>query len=279
MLNLLIDKFLEGKGAVITGGASGFGRGVAHAFAEHGADLVLVDINKDLLEETSSDVEKKYGRKVVPIVCDVSKSNQVEAMAKQAAKELDNIFFLFNNAGIATAYGRNICRIKEDDWDKIMAVNLKGQWLVAKAFWRKLKANKFEPIAGKIVCTASIAGMVVDPKIPSYSITKAGVIALTQLLAKTLAPKVTANAIAPGFHVTGIYLNSERDMKITYIDGNVKTPLSRFGTVQDVVNVVLFLASPLSDFITGHVLPVDGGIAEVGVPPHDIHDSIYDDVE
>lgn len=273
----MVEDFLEGKGAVITGGASGFGRGVGYAFAERGADLVLVDINKELLEETASNIASKYGRKVIPIVCDVSQADQVDAMAKQASKELDNIFFLFNNAGIGLSYGRNICRIKEDDWDKIMGVNLKGQWLVAKAFWRKLRSNNFEPVAGKIVCTASIAGMVPDPKLPDYSITKAGVITLTELLAKTLAPKVTVNAIAPGFHVTGIYLNRREDMKITYIDGNTRTPLSRFGTVEDVVNVVVFLASPSSDFITGHCLPVDGGIADVGVCPHDIKDSIYDE--
>ena len=124
----MVEKFLEGKGALITGGASGFGRGVAYAFAERGADLVLVDINEDLLEETSNKIKEKTKQKVVPIVCDVSKSDQVEEMAKKAFKELANVFVLFNNAGIGLSYGRNICRVKEADWDRIMEVNLKGQW-------------------------------------------------------------------------------------------------------------------------------------------------------
>ncbi len=269
------EKFLDGKGALITGGASGFGRGVAYAFAERGADLVLVDINKDLLEETCKKIKEKTKRKVIPIVCDVSKSDQVDSMGKQAFQELDNIYVLFNNAGLGTQFGRNILRIKEDDWDKTMNVNLKGQWLVARALCRKMKSQKFEPLAGKVICTASIAGVDVDPFIPVYSITKIGIIGLMQLLAKTLAPKVTVNAISPGYHATGAYFNSVDDMIITMKHGNVRTPLNRVGTVEDVINLVLFLASPSSNFITGHNFVVDGGIAEVGVPPFLTKDNIY----
>ncbi len=271
----MVEKFLEGRGALITGGASGFGRGVAYAFAERGADLVLVDINEGLLEETCKKIEQKTKQKVVPIVCDVSKSDQVDSMAKQAFQELENIYVLFNNAGLGTSFGRNILRIKEDDWDKTMNVNLKGQWLVARALCRKMKSQKLEPLAGKVICTASIAGVDVDPFIPAYSITKVGIIGLMQLLAKSLAPKVTANAISPGYHPTGVYLDSVDDMIITMKHGNVKTPLNRVGTVEDVVNLVLFLASPSSNFITGHNFVVDGGIAEVGVPPFLTKDNIY----
>ena len=261
----MVEKFLEGKGAVITGGASGFGRGVAYAYAERGADLVLVDINEELLEETSKKVEQASGQKVIPIVCDVSNSDQVDAMGKQAFKELDNVYVLFNNAGIGTAFGRNILRIKIADWDKIMNVNLKGQWLVARAFGRKMKAQNFDPIAGKIIHTASIAGMVVDNGIPAYSITKVGIIALMKLVAQTLAPKVTVNSISPGYHLTPINVDEEA-LRIMMSAGNVKTPLNRLGTVDDVVKVLLFLASPASDFITGSNIPVDGGVAEVGCP-------------
>ncbi|MBD3256058.1 MAG: SDR family oxidoreductase [Candidatus Lokiarchaeota archaeon] len=257
----MVEKFLEDKGAVITGGASGFGRGAAYAFAERGADVVLVDVNKQLLEETAKKVASKTGRKVVPIVCDVSNSNQVDAMAKKAGRELDNIYILFNNAGIGVAFGRNICRVKEEDWDKIMSVNLKGQWLVAKAFWRKMKSNKFEPIAGKIICNASVAGINLSVNIPSYSITKAGVIALSKILAKTLAPKITSNAIAPGFHVTGIYLNDENVVNTVITEEKADIKLERLGTVDDVVKLVVFLASPGSDYITGEVIKCDGGTA------------------
>jgi NAD(P)-dependent dehydrogenase (short-subunit alcohol dehydrogenase family) len=274
---IMDDKFLDGKGALITGGASGFGKGVARAFAERGAKLALIDVNEELLEQTSKEIKDQYKVKVIPIVCDVSNSDQVEAMAKQAYKELENIFFLFNNAGIGVSYGRNICRVKEADWDKIMAVNLKGQWLVARSLWRKMKSQQYEneELSGKMVNTASAAGIVVDPAIPAYSLTKVGVIALTQLLAKTLAPNVTVNSIAPGFHVTGIYLNDEESMRVTMRDGNLKIPQQRIGTVEDIVNMVLFLASPASNYITGHCFPVDGGMSEVGVPPHKLKEIEY----
>jgi NAD(P)-dependent dehydrogenase (short-subunit alcohol dehydrogenase family) len=268
------DKFLEGKGALITGGASGFGRGVAFAFAERGADLVLVDINEELLNETTKNIAQKTGQKVIPIVCDVSKSEQVEAMAKQAFEELDNVFVLFNNAGVGYPYGLDLLRTKEKDWDRIMSINLKGEWLVSKFICKRMKKQTFEPLAGKVIHTASIAGMKVDNKTPVYTITKVGIIAMIQMLAQSLAPKITVNSISPGYHVTGVYDNREDAMRMIMDDGHVKTPLNRIGTVQDVVNVMLFLASNLSDFITGHNFPVDGGIIEAGVPAYYIKTDI-----
>ena len=123
----MVEKFLEGKGALITGGASGFGKGVARAFAEKGADLVLVDNNNQLLQQTTKDLTTQTGRKIVPIVCDVSKFDQVEAMAKQAFNELENIYILFNNAGISLGYRKDFIKIDEDLYDLTMNVNLKGQ--------------------------------------------------------------------------------------------------------------------------------------------------------
>ena len=266
----MVEKFLGGKNALITGGASGFGRGVAYAFAERGSDLVLVDINEELLEETSKKVAQATGQKVVPIVCDVSEAKQVKNMADQAFTELDNVYILFNNAGTTSAFGVDIIRIGEKVWDYNINVNLKGQWLVDKFVCRKMNRQKFEPLKGKVIHTTSIAGMVVDLDIPVYSIAKAGIIALTQLLAKSLAPHITSNAISPGYHVTGVYGNREDIMVQTMTDGHVKTPLNRIGTVEDVVGLMLFLASPRSNFITGHIFPIDGGIAEVGVPANSL---------
>lgn len=264
----MVEKFLEDKGAVITGAASGFGRGIAYAYAERGAELVLVDINEELLEETSKNIEKASGQRVIPIICDVSNAEQVQAMAKKTLKELDNVFVINNNAGIALSIGKDLLRLDEERWDKMMNVNLKGQWLVARAFGRKMRLQKIEPIAGKLIHTASIAGMVVDNGIPIYSITKTGVIAMVKLLAQSLAPKVTVNAMSPGFHLTEIYFLREDIIKLHLDEGHVKTPMNRLGTVEDVVNLSLFLASPASDFITGHNFPIDGGIAEVGCPPN-----------
>jgi len=264
----MVEKYLEGKGALITGGASGFGRGVAFAFAERGAELVLVDIKEELLEETCNDIMQKTGKKVIPVVCDVSDSKCVKKMADQAFDELDNIYILFNNAGLATTYGVDIIRVGEKAWDTTMNINLKGQWLVDKFVARKMNRQEFKPLRGKIIHNSSHYGIVLSPFVPIYSISKAGILALNKLVAKTLAPYITSNAIAPGFHVTGIYGNREDIMLQVMSDGEVKTPLNRIGTIEDVVNLVLFLASEKSDFITGHCFPIDGGITDVGVPSH-----------
>jgi NAD(P)-dependent dehydrogenase (short-subunit alcohol dehydrogenase family) len=270
----LDEKFLEGKGALITGGASGFGRGFGFAYAQRGADLVLVDINEELLEETCKKIEKETNQKVIPIICDVSDSSQVQNMAKQAFNELDNIYILNNNAGGGFGFYKDPLRVKEELFDKTIALNLKGQWIVAKEIAKKMKRQTIEPLAGKIIHTASIAGVRVDPGIPDYSISKAGVIAMMQILAQSLAPRITVNAISPGYHLTGAYRNNLEAMKMTMDEGHVKTPLNRYGTADDVVNVSVFIASPASNFITGHNFIVDGGIAEVGVPAYYFNSNI-----
>ena len=262
------ERFLEGKGALITGGASGIGKGTAYAFAERGADLVLVDINEDDLEQTSKDIKSRTGRKVIPIICDVSDSKCVKQLTDQAFNELDNIYILFNNAGIATTYGVDIIRVGEKAWDRTMNINLKGQWLLDKFICRKMNRQNFKPLRGKIIHNSSHYGIVLSPFVPLYSISKAGLIALNKLVAKTLAPHITSNAIAPGFHVTGMYGHREDIMLQVMSDGDVKTPLNRIGTIEDVVNLLLFLASDKSNFITGHCFPIDGGITDVGIPSH-----------
>ncbi len=254
-------KFLEGKGAVITGGASGFGRGAAYTLTEKGADVVLVDINEELLEETAKKVEKTTKKKVIPIVCDVAMSDQVKAMAKQAFEELDNVYILFNNAGMADYSLRDITRVKEADWDRVLNVNLKGMWLVANSLIKKMRKQQFKPLAGKIICTSSQGSKMLSPILPTYCISKVGVNAMAKLFAKALAPKITVNTILPGVHTTGIYLNSEDLIKTMLKAGNTRIPLGRIGTVEDVTNVLMFLTSPASNYITGQEFLVTGGLA------------------
>ncbi len=255
------EKFLEGKGAVITGGASGFGRGAAYTLTEKGADVVLADINEELLEETTTKVEQTTTKKVIPIVCDVSISDQVKAMAKQTFEELNNVFILFNNAGTADYSLRDITQVKEVDWDRILNVNLKGQWLVANSLLKKMRKQPFEPLAGKMICTSSMGTKQLSPILPTYCISKVGVIAMAKLFAKALAPKITVNTILPGIHTTGIYLNSEDLIRTMLKAGNTRIPLGRIGTVEDVTNVLMSLASPASDYITGQEFLVTGGLA------------------
>ena len=270
----MIEKFLEGKGALITGGASGFGRGVAYVFAEKGADIIIVDIKEDLLYETANKLAEKTEHKVIPMVCDVSKSDQVQAMAKKAYQELDNIYILFNNAGISLGYRKDFTKIDENLYDLTMSINLKGSWLVAKEISKKMKSQKFLPLSGKIINVSSIFGLFPNEKTFPYSLSKAGVITMTKMMAKTLAPKITVNCISPGFHQTGIYKDDLDTMMMVYKDGKVVTPLNRFGTVDDICDIMLFLASPASNFITGHNFTIDGGIAEIGVHSQYIQDNL-----
>ncbi len=269
-----INFSLKGKGTLITGGASGFGKALALELVKRQADVILVDIQDEKLEEATQMIKKQTSQQIIPIKCDVSNSQQVEEMAKQAFNELDNIYILFNNAGISPHYALNLFRTQEDEYDRIMNVNLKGEWLVAKNICKKMKRQKFEPISGKVICTSSIAGIRPNSALPIYSLSKAGVIALTKILAHDLAPKVTVNSISPGYHVTPIYNDDPDLIKDMIKEGGIKTPLNRLGTIDDVVNLMIFLASPLSNFITGHNFIIDGGIVDAGVPARFIKSDI-----
>jgi 3-oxoacyl-[acyl-carrier protein] reductase len=265
---------LKGMGALITGAASGFGKAFALELAKRQADLVLVDLQEEVLENTAKIISKQTSREVIPIKCDVAEVSQVKSMAKQAFEELDKIYILFNNAGISPHYGLTIFRTKEEEYERIMNVNLKGQWLVAKYICKKIKRQKLEPLSGKVICTSSIAGMVPNSALPIYSISKAGVIAMTKILAHDLAPNITVNSISPGYHVTPIYNEDSELIKTMLREGGVKTPMNRLGTVDDVVKLLIFLASPSSNFITGHNFIVDGGIVNAGTPARFIKSDI-----
>ena len=160
------DKRLNNKVALITGAGSGIGRATSLRFAKEGARVIVTDINIETAQETVKLIKTEMQGEAIAIGCDISNKDEVKSMVKQASDQFARIDIVFNNAGIGVAYGRNICRVKETDWDKIMAVNLKGQWLVAKSIWRKMNAQKFEPLAGKMIHTSSIAGMVPDIGMP-----------------------------------------------------------------------------------------------------------------
>jgi len=182
-------------------------------------------------------------------------------MAKRTFEELDNIYILFNNAGIADYSLLDITKVREVNWDRVMDVNLKGQWLVIKSLLKNMKKQQFKSLAGKIICTSSLGALQLSPILPTYCISKVGVIAMAKLFAKSLAPRFTVNSILPGIHTTGIYLNSEDLIRTMLKVGNTQIPLGRIGTVDDVTNVLMFLASPASDYITGQEFNVTGGLA------------------
>ena len=242
---------LKDRVAIITGGARGIGRQIALSFAKEGADIALCDVNAEALAVTQKDIEA-MGRKAVTGVVDVTKSDQVESFVQKTLDKFGKIDILVNNAGI-TKDGL-LVRMSESDWDAVIAVNLKGAFNCTKAVSKIMMKQR----DGRIVNMASIIGIMGNAGQANYAASKGGLIALTKTVAKELASRnVRANAIAPGF------IQTEMTAKLP---DNVKSemlkfvPLARFGTVQDVANLALFLASDNSSYITGQVIQVDGGM-------------------
>ena len=255
------EQFLEGKGALVTGAGSGFGREMAIAFASKGANLVLNDINIESINETREIILKSHNVDILLVEADISDETQVEGMRKDVYQKFDNLFLLVNNAGIRG--GSSSLKTKINDYDKVMDVNVKGAWNVTKAFYKKMSRQKFEPIAGKIINITSCAGTEsgLNPFIGMYSVSKAALIAFTKLWALELGDKnITVNAICPGIFLTPIY-NNDPDFIREWIKlRNIKIPLDQIGEAKQVADVALFLASPASDYITGQNIIIDGGM-------------------
>lgn len=242
---------LKDKVAIVTGGARGIGREIALAFAKDGANIALADVNPEVLAATQKEIES-LGRSAITGVVDVTKSDQVESFVQKTLDKFGKIDILVNNAGI-TKDGL-LVRMSESDWDAVIAVNLKGAFNCTKAVSKIMMKQR----DGRIVNMASIIGIMGNAGQANYAASKGGLIALTKTVAKELASRnVRANAIAPGF------IQTEMTAKLP---DNVKNemlkfvPLSKFGTVQDVANLALFLASDNSSYITGQVIQVDGGM-------------------
>ncbi|MBN1909276.1 MAG: 3-oxoacyl-[acyl-carrier-protein] reductase [Pirellulales bacterium] len=242
---------LEGQTAIVTGAARGLGRLIAQSLAACGAGVACVDVNAELLEETVGSI-KSVGGQARAFTCDVTDSQAVNDTVDQVVKAHDGLQILVNNAGI-TRDGM-LMRMKDDQWDSVLAINLRGTFLFTRAVAKPMIKGR----QGRIVNIASISGMIGNPGQANYSASKAGVIGLTRTVAMELASRsITVNAVAPGFIETD--MTAKLDPEI--IDGiKQRTPLGRLGQPLDVADAVLFLASPAAAFITGQVLVVDGGL-------------------
>ena len=257
----MIEKFLEGKVALVTGAGSGFGREMAITFAKKGANLVLNDIHLESIKETRDIILNSYEVEIMLAEADISDEEQVNIMSKKVFQQFDNVFLLINNAGIRG--GSSSLKTKMKDYDLVMNVNVKGAWNVTKAFYKKMKRQKFTPLAGKIINITSCAGTEcgLNPFIGMYSVSKAALIAFTKLWALELGPiNISVNAICPGIFITPIYNNDPKFIREWIKLRNLKIPIDQIGEAKQVADVALFLASPASDYITGQNIIIDGGM-------------------
>lgn len=242
---------MNGHTAVITGGAQGIGRTTADTLAHRGVNIVVVDVNRDAAEKAAAELREKNVQSL-SVQADISKAADVKRIFDEAFSVFGRIDILVNNAGITR--DALILRMKEEDWDLVLSINLKGSFLCMKECIRIMAKQRY----GRIVNIASVVGAMGNPGQANYSASKAGLIGLTKTAAKEYAGRgITVNAVAPGFIVTAMTASLPENVRQEMLKA---IPMNRFGEADDVANAVAFLASPESCYITGQVIHVNGGM-------------------
>jgi 3-oxoacyl-[acyl-carrier protein] reductase len=242
---------LKDRVAIITGGARGIGKAIGSAFVREGAKVCLVDVDQEILETTQNEI-RKNSKEIIALPCDITKSADVKGAVNQVQKIFGRIDILVNNAGIIRR--GTIETVTEEDWDRVIQVNLKGTFNCCKAVAGIMKQQRY----GKIVNVSSIAGKMGDiTSAPGYGPSKAGVDALTKTLARQLALyDINVNAVSPHAIETEMSAQWSEERRREII---ASIPLGRLGKPEDVAEAVLFLASDDASFITGEILDVNGG--------------------
>jgi 3-oxoacyl-[acyl-carrier protein] reductase len=242
---------LQGKVAIVTGAAQGIGRAIAEALAHAGADIVVADLDPGRSADAVAAVEK-IGRKALNVKVNVADANDTKVMAEQVIKAWGKIDILVNNAGI-TRDGL-LLRMKEEDWNLVLQVNLNGTFNCTKAVLQAMTKQRY----GRIVNIASIVGVMGNVGQANYAASKAAVIGFTKTVAREYASRnVTVNAVAPGFIDTAMTQGLPAEVKETL---QKQIPLGRLGTPADIAAAVRFLVSDDAAYVTGHVLHVNGGM-------------------
>ncbi|ART76315.1 3-oxoacyl-[acyl-carrier-protein] reductase [Sutcliffiella horikoshii] len=243
---------LKGKTAVVTGASRGIGRAVALELAEQGANVVVNYSGSEAKAYEVVEAIKEMGSEAIAVRCNVGNMEDVQAMMKEALTQFGTIDILVNNAGITR--DNLLMRMKEDEWDDVININLKGVFNATKAVTRQMMKQR----SGRIINIASIVGVMGNAGQANYVAAKAGVIGLTKSTARELASRhITVNAIAPGFITTDMTDKLTEEVKAEMLK---QIPLARFGEAKDIASVVSFLASEKSAYITGQTLHVDGGM-------------------
>lgn len=242
---------LENKVAVITGGARGIGYSIAEKFASEGAKVVILDLNQDSIDKAVAKLNKLQ-EDATGYIADVTNSSQITDIFKQIYKRFKQIDILVNNAGITK--DNLMMRMKEEDWDAVINVNLKGTFNCTQKVSHYMMKQK----NGVILNIASVIGIMGNAGQANYAASKGGIIALTKSTAKEFASRnIRANVIAPGFIQTEMTDNLSQEVIDKYAE---VIPLNRMGTPHDVANLCLFLASEEANYITGQTICVDGGL-------------------
>ncbi len=237
----------EGQVAIVTGASRGIGKSIAAHLAARGAQVACVATTLPGAEATASALAGAKG-----YACDVSDSAQVEAMVERVASDLGPPAVLVNNAGITK--DTLMLRMKEEDWDRVLAVNLKGAFLTIRAVSKLMMRERY----GRIVNLSSVIGLHGGAGQANYAAAKAGIVGLTMSVAKEFGSRgITCNAVAPGFIETDMTADLPADFR-AYVEK--QAPAGRLGTPDDLAPAVLFLASREAGYITGQVLTVDGGL-------------------
>ncbi len=243
---------VEGKIALVTGAGRGIGRAIALALARHGADVVINDVLAETAEAAAEEV-RPLGRRALAAPGNITDPKQCKEMIERAVTEFSRLDILVNNAGITR--DQLIVGMKDEDWDLVLNVNLKGAFNCIRAALRPMSRQRF----GRIINIASVVGIMGNVGQANYAASKGGLIALTKTVAREMASRnITCNAVAPGFIQTDMTASLKPEIKEAVIK---QVPLGRMGLAEEVAGCVLFLASDLAAYVTGHVLVVDGGMA------------------
>lgn len=246
---------LEGKAALVTGASSGIGRAAAVLFAREGARVIVSDINVSGGEETVAAIQKQGGEARF-IRCDISKPAEVEALIRGAVETLGRLDCAVNNAGVSGVMVPTV-DYPEDDWDRVIATNLKGVWLCMKQELQQMLKQG----GGSIVNTASVAGLVGVPMTSAYVAAKHGVVGLTKTVALEYAKaNIRINVVCPGVVRTPMLMDTTRENPQMEAALLAAEPVGRMAEPEEIAEALVWLCSGAASFITGAALPVDGGI-------------------